>query len=70
MSVVSLDGSPSQPTVTGVVEAILYVADLDRSFRFYQELFGFETEQKAEMIGVLRRTRRAGADLFRKKSPK
>ena len=48
------DPVPSQPTVTGVVEAILYVADLDRSFRFYQELFGFETEQKAEMIGVLR----------------
>ena len=30
------------PRVTGILESALYVADLDRSIRFYQDLFGFE----------------------------
>ena len=30
------------PSVTHVLETSLYVADLDRSQRFYQRLFGFE----------------------------
>ncbi len=30
-----------QPGVNGVVETALYVADLERSTRFYQDLFGF-----------------------------
>jgi catechol 2,3-dioxygenase-like lactoylglutathione lyase family enzyme len=29
------------PTVNGVIETALYVADLDRAARFYQDLFGF-----------------------------
>jgi len=29
------------PTVNGVIETALYVSDLDRAARFYQELFGF-----------------------------
>ena len=29
------------PTVNGVIETALYVADLDRAARFYRELFGF-----------------------------
>jgi len=29
------------PTVTGVVETALYVDDLERSGRFYEEVFGF-----------------------------
>ena len=31
------------PSVNGVVETALYVADLQRSSRFYQGLFGFRT---------------------------
>jgi catechol 2,3-dioxygenase-like lactoylglutathione lyase family enzyme len=31
------------PTLTGVLETSLYVADLDRSSRFYRDLFGLET---------------------------
>jgi catechol 2,3-dioxygenase-like lactoylglutathione lyase family enzyme len=30
------------PRVTGILESALYVADLARSARFYQDLFGFE----------------------------
>jgi catechol 2,3-dioxygenase-like lactoylglutathione lyase family enzyme len=40
-------------TVNGVLETILYVDDVDRSFRFYQKLFNFEAEQQAEFIGML-----------------
>ncbi len=29
------------PTVTGVIETALYVDDLERSGRFYEEIFGF-----------------------------
>lgn len=32
----------SPPVVTGLLEAALYVDDLERSSRFYRELFGFE----------------------------
>jgi catechol 2,3-dioxygenase-like lactoylglutathione lyase family enzyme len=42
-----------QPTVNGILEAILYVDDVERSMRFYQQLFGFETEVQNEQIGVL-----------------
>ncbi len=31
----------SSPTVTGFLESALYVADLDRSFEFYERVFGF-----------------------------
>jgi catechol 2,3-dioxygenase-like lactoylglutathione lyase family enzyme len=42
------------PTVTGIVEAALHVAEVARSMRFYQDLFGFEGELNSEAIGVLR----------------
>ena len=31
------------PSVTGVLETALYVADLERAAGFYKDLFGFET---------------------------
>jgi catechol 2,3-dioxygenase-like lactoylglutathione lyase family enzyme len=31
------------PPITGVLETSLYVEDIDRSVRFYQDLFGFES---------------------------
>ena len=31
------------PTINGIIETALYVADLDRAARFYQSLFGFRT---------------------------
>ncbi|HZO91819.1 MAG TPA: VOC family protein [Chthonomonadaceae bacterium] len=31
------------PTVSGVLETALYVEDLDRAARFYEDLFGFES---------------------------
>ena len=40
-------------SVTGIVEAALYVGDLDRSAAFYQDLFGFELEVRADLICVL-----------------
>jgi catechol 2,3-dioxygenase-like lactoylglutathione lyase family enzyme len=33
--------TPRPPTVTGVFETSLYVADLPRSYAFYHDLFGF-----------------------------
>jgi Glyoxalase/Bleomycin resistance protein/Dioxygenase superfamily len=42
------------PTVNGILEAVLYVDDVERSMRFYKQLFGFETEVQADLIGVLR----------------
>jgi catechol 2,3-dioxygenase-like lactoylglutathione lyase family enzyme len=35
--------SAGQPALTGILETALYVADLDRSARFYAELLGGET---------------------------
>jgi len=34
--------NPLIPRVSGILETALYVEDLDRSARFYQDLFGFE----------------------------
>lgn len=42
------------PSITGIVESALYVADLSRSLRFYQDLFGFDVEIHDELICVLR----------------
>ncbi len=41
---------PSRPTVNGLVEASLYVQDLDRSQRFYESLFGFEVLLRNERM--------------------
>ena len=41
------------PTINGVVEACLYVEDLERSVSFYQDLFGVQKEIMDEFIAVL-----------------
>ncbi len=51
-------------TVTGIVEAALYVEQVARSMDFYRELFGFEEELRAEAIGVLRVPGRQALILF------
>lgn len=52
------------PTVTGIVEAALYVEQVARSMDFYRDLFGFEEELRAEAIGVLRVPGRQALILF------
>ena len=44
----------SEPTVTGILEAALYVREVAPAATFYQDLFGFEVELQAELIAVLR----------------
>lgn len=41
------------PNVTGILESALYVADLARSVRFYQDLFGFEQLTGDERMAAL-----------------
>jgi catechol 2,3-dioxygenase-like lactoylglutathione lyase family enzyme len=41
------------PSVTGVLETSLYVDDLDRAMRFYQQLFGFSVMVADERIRAL-----------------
>jgi catechol 2,3-dioxygenase-like lactoylglutathione lyase family enzyme len=53
-----------KPTVTGIVEAALYVEEVERAMVFYQELFGFEPEVRNEFIGVLRVPGRQALILF------
>ena len=53
-------------TVNGIVESVLYVEDLARSLKFYQDLFGFEKEVMDEMICVLRVPNRQALILFPK----
>jgi catechol 2,3-dioxygenase-like lactoylglutathione lyase family enzyme len=54
-------------TVTGIVESAVYVEDLDRSLRFYQDLFGFEVEIHDDLICVLRVPGRQALILFPKR---
>ena len=51
-------------TVTGIIEAALYVEHVFRSMDFYRDLFGFEEELRNEAIGVLRVPGRQGLILF------
>ena len=51
-------------TVTGIVEAALYVEQVARSMDFYRDLFGFEEELRVENIGVLRVPGRQALILF------
>jgi catechol 2,3-dioxygenase-like lactoylglutathione lyase family enzyme len=51
-------------TVTGIVEAALYVEQVARSMDFYRDLFGFEEEVRNEFIGVLRVPGRQALILF------
>jgi catechol 2,3-dioxygenase-like lactoylglutathione lyase family enzyme len=41
------------PTINAIVETALYVADLSRAARFYQELFGFATLLLDERLHAL-----------------
>lgn len=41
------------PTITGVLETALYVADLDRAQQFYQQLFGFKELLRDERMAAL-----------------
>jgi len=51
-------------TVTGIVEAALYVEQVARSMDFDRDLFGFEEELRVENIGVLRVPGRQALILF------
>jgi catechol 2,3-dioxygenase-like lactoylglutathione lyase family enzyme len=42
-----------EPEVGGILETALYVEDLDRSERFYRELFGFEPLVRDERLRAL-----------------
>lgn len=41
------------PAIDGVIESVLYVDDLDRSARFYREVFGFEEVSAGERLRAL-----------------
>jgi len=41
------------PQITGILETSLYVADLDRAAKFYQELFGFSLMFQDERLRAL-----------------
>ena len=56
----------SPPPVTGVLETALYVDDVDRSRRFYQDLFGFEVMIADERICALAVAGRDVLLLFKK----
>lgn len=54
------------PTLNGILETSLYVADLDRSVQFYQSLFAVETMVRDERIAALNIAGRQVLLLFRK----
>ncbi len=54
--------------VTGLLETSLYVHDVDRSRRFYQDLFGFETIVGDDRFCALRVADRQLLLLFRKRA--
>ena len=56
--------SNATPTVTRLVEAAMYVQNVERAVKFYEDLFGFETELRNEFIGVLRLPERKALILF------
>lgn len=64
------------PSVTGVLETALYVDDLDRATRFYQQLFGLSVMVGDERIralavcpGQVLLLFKRGASLVREQSP-
>ena len=54
------------PRVDGILESALYVADLDRSVRFYQSLFGFPIVDRGERLIALAAADRQVLLLFKK----
>lgn len=56
------------PRLDGILETALYVEDVDRSVRFYQSLFGFETVASGERLVALAPGPRQILLLFKKKA--
>ena len=56
----------ASPQVTGVLEASLYVTDVERSRRFYQDLFGFESLLEDDRLCALAVDGKQVLLLFRK----
>jgi catechol 2,3-dioxygenase-like lactoylglutathione lyase family enzyme len=54
------------PPLQGVLEASLYVDDLERSARFYQEVFGFAVIHSGDRLRAVRVTDRQVLLLFKK----
>ena len=54
------------PQLTGVLETSLYVADLERSIRFYQEVMQFQKLVGDERFGALQAARQQVLLLFKK----
>ena len=42
------------PTITGVLETVLYVEDMQRSLKFYREVLGFPVLYPSERLSALR----------------
>ncbi|HEY2933920.1 MAG TPA: VOC family protein [Acidobacteriota bacterium] len=56
------------PKLDGVLETSLYVDDLDRSVRFYQDIFGFEVIASDQRLCALGVTDRQILLLFKKRA--
>ena len=56
----------SGPRVTGILETALYVLDVERSVRFYQDLFGFESVYAGPRLTALAVPGRQVLLLFRR----
>jgi catechol 2,3-dioxygenase-like lactoylglutathione lyase family enzyme len=54
------------PKLDGVLETCLYVDDMERSARFYRELFGFDVVDAGDRLIALRVTDRQLLLLFKK----
>ena len=54
------------PTLNGVLETALYVEDLDRSIRFYKDVFRLEVMEADDRFGALNVAGRQVLLLFRK----
>lgn len=54
------------PEVTGLLESALYVDDLERSYRFYHDLFGFEKLLEDDRLCALNVAGRQVLLLFKK----
>ena len=55
-----------RPKLGGVLETALYVDDVERSARFYRELFNFETLEEDQRFGALNVAGKQVLLLFRK----
>jgi len=58
----------TRPTLTGILESALYVSDLERSRRFYEDLFGFQVVASGDRLVALAVKPGQVLLLFRKKA--